>query len=77
MDKRTKSCQHPGVRLILRAAYNGEITVIKLKEGKQAVKQYPLKRQDREGISLRVKNFLELGLLKEHQSEFNSPILPV
>ena len=28
MDKRTKSCQHPGVWLILGAAYNREITVI-------------------------------------------------
>ena len=50
---------------------------IKLKEGKQPVKQYPLKRQDREEISPRVKNCLQLGLLKECQSEFNSPILPV
>ena len=28
MDKRTKSCQNPGVRLILGAAYNREITVL-------------------------------------------------
>ena len=28
MDKRTKSCQHLGVRLILGAAYNREITVL-------------------------------------------------
>ena len=56
---------------------NASSIVIKLKEGKQAVKQYPLKRQNREGISPRVKKFLQLGLLKECQSEFNYPILPV
>ena len=56
---------------------NAPPIVIKLKEGKQAVKQYPLKRQNREGINPRVKSFLQLGLLKECQSEFNYPILPV
>ena len=58
---------------------NAPPTVIKLKEGKQAVrvKLYHLKRQDKEVITPRVKNFLQLGLLKECQSEFNTPILPV
>ena len=36
-----------------------------------------MKREDREGISPIVENFLQLGLLKECQSEFNTPILPV
>ena len=60
-------------------AKNAPPIVIKLKEGKQPVriKQYPLKREDREGISPIVENFLQLGLLKECQSEFNTPILPV
>ena len=48
-------------------AKNAPPIVIKLKEGKQPVriKQYPLKREDREGISPIVENFLQLGLLKE------------
>ncbi|XP_077644843.1 uncharacterized protein LOC144247577 [Lonchura striata] len=52
---------------------------IRLKEGKQPVrvKQYPLKREDREGISPVIENFLRLGILKECQSDFNTPILPV
>ncbi|XP_058280394.1 uncharacterized protein LOC131378806, partial [Hirundo rustica] len=60
-------------------AKNALPIVIKLKEGKQPVriKQYPLKKEDREGISPVIENFLQLGLLKECQSEFNTPILPV
>ncbi|TRZ07241.1 hypothetical protein HGM15179_019867 [Zosterops borbonicus] len=52
---------------------------MKLKEGKQPVKikQYPLRKEDRGGISLISENFLQLGLLKECQSDFNTPILPV
>uniref|UniRef100_A0A674GMN1 ribonuclease H n=1 Tax=Taeniopygia guttata TaxID=59729 RepID=A0A674GMN1_TAEGU len=52
---------------------------IKLKEGERAVrvKQYPLKKEDREGISPIIENFLQIGLLKECQSDFNTPILPV
>ncbi|XP_017598786.1 PREDICTED: endogenous retrovirus group K member 18 Pol protein-like [Corvus brachyrhynchos] len=52
---------------------------IRLKEGKQTVriKQYPLKKKDREGISPTIENFLQIGLLKECQSQFNTPILPV
>ncbi|XP_017587552.1 PREDICTED: endogenous retrovirus group K member 25 Pol protein-like, partial [Corvus brachyrhynchos] len=52
---------------------------IKLKEGKQhvRVKQYPLKREDREGIRPIIENFLQIGLLRECQSDFNTPILPV
>lgn len=54
-------------------------TQIKLKEGKQPVriKQYPVKKEDREGISPVIEKFLQLGLLKECQSDFNTPILPV
>lgn len=52
---------------------------IKLKEGKQPVrvKQYPLKLEDREGIRSIIENFLQIGLLRECQSDFNTPILPV
>lgn len=60
-------------------AKNAPPILIKLKEGKQPVriKQYPLKKEDREGISPIIENFLQLGLLKECPSEFNTPILPV
>ncbi|RLV98526.1 hypothetical protein DV515_00010657, partial [Chloebia gouldiae] len=52
---------------------------IKIKEGERAVrvKQYPLKKEDREGIGPIIENFLQIGLLKECQSDFNTPILPV
>lgn len=52
---------------------------IKLKQGEKPVriKQYPLKREDREGIKPIIENFLQIGLLKECQSDFNTPILPV
>ncbi|TRZ08271.1 hypothetical protein HGM15179_018837 [Zosterops borbonicus] len=51
---------------------------IKFKEGKQPVriKQNPLK-EDREGISPISEDFQQLGLLRESQSDFNTPILPV
>ena len=64
---------------ILGKVKNAAPIVIKLKEGKQPVrmKQFPLKKEDREGISPIVENFLQLGLLKECQSEFNTPILQV
>lgn len=52
---------------------------IKLKQGEKPVriKQYPLKREDREGIKPIIENVLQIGLLKECQSDFNTPILPV
>ncbi|RMC04260.1 hypothetical protein DUI87_19079 [Hirundo rustica rustica] len=52
---------------------------IRLKEGGQPVrvKQYPLKKEDIEGVSPIIENFLQLGLLRECQSDFNTPILPV
>ncbi|RMC16864.1 hypothetical protein DUI87_06117 [Hirundo rustica rustica] len=52
---------------------------IRLKEGEQPVrvKQYPLKKEDIEGLSPIIENFLQLGLLRECQSDFNTPILPV
>ncbi|XP_042653128.1 uncharacterized protein LOC122153833 [Tyto alba] len=52
---------------------------IRIKEGQRPVriKQYPLKREDREGIRPVIEKFLQLGLLEECESEFNTPILPV
>ncbi|RMC21407.1 hypothetical protein DUI87_02272 [Hirundo rustica rustica] len=52
---------------------------IRLKEGGQPVrvKQYPLKNEDIEEVSPIIENFLQLGLLRECQSDFNTPILPV
>ncbi len=52
---------------------------VKVKEGRRPVriKQYPLKKEDREGIRPVIEKFLQLGLLKECESEFNTPILPV
>ncbi|XP_042653251.1 uncharacterized protein LOC122153867 [Tyto alba] len=52
---------------------------VRIKEGQRPVriKQYPLKREDREGIRPVIEKFLQLGLLKECESEFNTPILPV
>ncbi|RMC22076.1 hypothetical protein DUI87_02948 [Hirundo rustica rustica] len=52
---------------------------IRLKEGGQPVrvKQYPLKKEDIDGVSPIIENFLQLGLLRECQSDFNTPILPV
>ena len=52
---------------------------VKNKEGRKAVriKQYPLKKEDGEGIRPVIEKFLQLGLLKECKSEFNTPILPV
>ena len=60
-------------------AKNAPPIVIKLKEKTQPVriKQYPLKKEDSYGISLIVENYFQLGLLKECQSEFNTPILLV
>lgn len=62
-----------------RRAKNAPPIVIKLKERKQPIKikQYPLKREDRKKISSIVKNFLQLKLLKECESKFNTPILLV
>ncbi|RMC04319.1 hypothetical protein DUI87_19138 [Hirundo rustica rustica] len=52
---------------------------IKLKEGGQPVrvKHYPLKKGDIEGVSPVIENFLQIGRLRECQSDFNTPILPV
>ncbi|RLW04362.1 hypothetical protein DV515_00005906 [Chloebia gouldiae] len=62
-----------------RRAKNAPPIQIRLKEGKQPVrvKQYPLRREDKEGIIPVIENFLCLGLLKECQSDFNTPTLPV
>ncbi|XP_074670151.1 LOW QUALITY PROTEIN: uncharacterized protein LOC141919051, partial [Strix aluco] len=52
---------------------------VNLKEGQQPVrvKQYPLKKEDQEGIRPVIESFLHMGLLKECESNFNTPILPV
>ncbi|XP_068027103.1 uncharacterized protein [Melanerpes formicivorus] len=53
--------------------------VVELKVGAKPVirKQYPLRIEDRKGIEPIIKRFLELGLLVECESDFNTPILPV
>lgn len=58
---------------------NAPSIIIKLKEGKQPVriKQYLLKKEAREEISPIIENFLQLELLKECRSDFNTLILPV
>lgn len=60
-------------------AKNAPPLEIKLKEGQQQVrfKKYPLKKEDREGIQPVIEQFLLFGLLKECESDFNTPILPV
>ncbi|XP_068027059.1 uncharacterized protein [Melanerpes formicivorus] len=53
--------------------------VVELKVGAKPVirKQYPLRIEDRKGIEPIIERFLELGLLVECESDFNTPILPV
>ena len=60
-------------------AKNAPPVEVNLKEGQQPVriKQYPLKQEDREGIQPVIEKFLQIGLLKECESNFNTPILPV
>ncbi|XP_042663760.1 uncharacterized protein LOC116959266 [Tyto alba] len=60
-------------------AKNALLIEVRIKEGQRPVriKQYPLKREDREGIRPVIEKFLQLGLLEECESEFNTPILPV
>ena len=60
-------------------AKNAMPVIVKLKEGQKPVriKQYPLKREDWEGIQPIIERFLDQGLLKECESDFNTPILPV
>ncbi|GAB0208845.1 hypothetical protein GRJ2_003350200 [Grus japonensis] len=52
---------------------------IQLKPGAQLVrkKQYPIKLEARKGLEPTINSFLEHGQLRECQSEFNTPILPV
>ncbi|KAK4806158.1 hypothetical protein QYF61_001081 [Mycteria americana] len=56
------------------------ITPIKteLKSGAQPVrkKQYPIRLEARKGLEPLINSFLEYGLLRECQSELNTPILP-
>lgn len=40
-------------------------------------KQYPFRLEDRKGVEPIISKFLASGLLKECESEFNTPILPV
>jgi len=60
-------------------AKNAPPVEVRLKEGRQLVrvKQYPLRQEDKEGIRPEIERFLQLGLLKECKSDFNTPILPV
>ena len=52
---------------------------INLKEGAGVPrkKQYPLKKEDLEGIQPVLQNFLKSGLIWPCQSPYNTPILPV
>ena len=58
-------------------AKNAPPVEVKIKEGQRPVriKQYPLKEEDREGIRPVIEKFLQLGLLKECESEFNTPYI--
>lgn len=62
-----------------RKAKNAPPVEAKPKEGHQPVrtKQYPLKKKDREGIRPLIEKILQLGLLKECEPNFNTPILPL
>ncbi|XP_068033754.1 uncharacterized protein [Anomalospiza imberbis] len=78
-DRSSGLAEADACQVIAKEGKNAPPIQIRLKEGKQPVriKQYPLRREDREGISPIIENFLQLGLLKECQSDFNTPILPV
>ncbi|GAB0207316.1 protein NYNRIN-like [Grus japonensis] len=56
-----------------------EPVVIQLKPDAKPVrrKQYPVKLEARKGLEPVVEQFLKYGLLRECQSEYNTPILPV
>ncbi|XP_034607958.1 uncharacterized protein LOC117867221 [Trachemys scripta elegans] len=41
------------------------------------IKQYPIKREAREGLQETIDQFLECGVLRECQSAWNTPILPI
>ncbi|XP_067999225.1 uncharacterized protein [Melanerpes formicivorus] len=60
-------------------AKNALPVIIDLKPGAQPVrlKQYPLRKEDREGVLPIVEKFLKYGLLTECESAYNTPILPV
>ncbi|KAK4810523.1 hypothetical protein QYF61_004486 [Mycteria americana] len=60
-------------------AKNATPVKIELKPGAQPVrkKQYPIKLEARKGSEPIISSFLEHGLLRECQSELNTPILPV
>lgn len=70
---------YPGVLADIPGRARNALPVeVRLKEGRQPVrvKQYPLKKED-EGIRPVVEKFLQIGLLRECESDFNTPILPV
>uniref|UniRef100_A0A8U8C2L6 ribonuclease H n=1 Tax=Geospiza parvula TaxID=87175 RepID=A0A8U8C2L6_GEOPR len=82
----TISCVEPkpenhNIERILSEAYplvwHPLLSDLKLGQGQVVRKQYPLRIEDREGIEPIIKRFLELGLLVECESDFNTPILPV
>uniref|UniRef100_A0A8C0HF47 ribonuclease H n=1 Tax=Chelonoidis abingdonii TaxID=106734 RepID=A0A8C0HF47_CHEAB len=46
-------------------------------KGPVRIKQYPIKREAREGLQGTIDRFLQCGVLRECQSAWNTPILPV
>ncbi|XP_054028506.1 uncharacterized protein LOC128898475 [Dryobates pubescens] len=60
-------------------AKNALPVIIDLKPGAQParLKQYPLRKEDMEGVLPIVEKFLKYGLLTECESAYNAPVLPV
>lgn len=56
-----------------------EPVMIQLKPDARRVRQklYPIQLEARKGLDPILEEFLRLGLLRECQSEYNTPILPV
>ncbi|XP_039356416.1 protein NYNRIN-like [Mauremys reevesii] len=61
-----------------KAAHHTPIKVQLLPgKGPVRIKQYPIKREAREGLQETIDRFLKYGILQECQSAWNTPILPV
>uniref|UniRef100_A0A8C4Y677 ribonuclease H n=1 Tax=Gopherus evgoodei TaxID=1825980 RepID=A0A8C4Y677_9SAUR len=61
-----------------KAAHHTPIKVQLLPgKGPVQIKQYPIKREAREGLQETIDQFLKYGVLQECQSAWNTPILPV
>ncbi|KAK4806267.1 hypothetical protein QYF61_013411 [Mycteria americana] len=60
-------------------AKNAVLVKIELKSGAQLVRkrQYPIKLEASIGLELLINDFIQYGLLRECQSEYNTPVLPV